>query len=226
MKRPKAWLWLCLLLGLSLGLPQTLLAQEPTAEPTSESATTLPDSTTEINFEDYTLDMVSYYLPNGLRVILAKDNSAPVVAVNVTYRVGGANDPAGRSGFAHMFEHMMFEGSANIGNDEYFALLEQIGADNNAYTAIDKTVYWEVAPANELPRVLWMESDRMASLDVSQEAFETQREVVIEEYNQNVLNSPYGLSGRRLLTLPFQGYPPYERPVIGNPDDLMAANLD
>lgn len=226
MKQPKAWLWLCLLLGLSLGLPQTLLAQEPTAEPTSESATTLPDSTTEINFEDYTLDLVSYYLPNGLRVILAKDNSAPVVAVNVTYRVGGANDPTGRSGFAHMFEHMMFEGSANIGNDEYFALLEQIGADNNAYTAIDKTVYWEVAPANELPRVLWLESDRMASLDVSQEAFETQREVVIEEYNQNVLNSPYGLSGRRLLTLPFQGYPPYERPVIGNPDDLMAANLD
>jgi zinc protease len=169
---------------------------------------------------------VSYYLPNGLRVILAKDSSAPVVAVNVTYRVGGANDPAHRSGFAHMFEHMMFEGSANIGADQYHALLEQIGADNNAYTAIDKTVYWEVAPANELPRVLWMESDRMASLKVSQEAFETQREVVIEEYNQNVLNSPYGLSGRRLLTLPFQGYPPYERPVIGNPDDLLAANLD
>ncbi len=178
-----------------------------------------------LNFEDYTIDLVDYTLPNGLRVILGEDHSAPVVAVDIWYHVGGANDPQGRSGFAHMFEHMMFEGSENVGNDEYFALLEAVGANNNAYTAIDKTAYWEVAPANELPRVLWLESDRMASLAVTQEAFETQREVVVEEFQQNVANRPYGHSNRRLTTLPFQGYLPYERSVIGSPEELRQADL-
>ena len=196
----------------SLTLAGSALAQNP--------------ETDDLNFEDYALDLVDYTLPNGLRVILAEDHSAPVVAVDIWYHVGGANDPQGRSGFAHMFEHMMFEGSDNVANDEYFALLEAIGARNNAYTAIDKTAYWEVAPANELPRVLWMESDRMASLGVTQEAFETQREVVIEEFNQNVANRPYGFSNRRFQTLPFQGYLPYERTVIGSPDELLAASLD
>ena len=121
-----------------------------------------PESSS-LNFEDYALDLVYYTLPNGLRVILAEDHSAPVVAVSIWYRVGGANDPEDRSGFAHLFEHMMFEGSDNIGNDEYFSLLESIGADNNAYTANDKTAYWEVAPSNELPRVLWMESPSQAA---------------------------------------------------------------
>ena len=179
-----------------------------------------------IDFSNYQLDLVDYTLPNGLRVILAEDHSAPVVAVDIWYHVGGANDPQGRSGFAHLFEHMMFEGSANIGNDEYFALLEAIGANANAYTAIDQTAYWEVAPANELPRLLWMESDRMASLGVTQEAFDTQRQVVIEEFNQRVANRPYGVSGRRLFTQPFQGYLPYERSVIGSIEDLEAATLE
>jgi zinc protease len=180
----------------------------------------------EIKFEDYMPELVDYKLPNGLRVILAEDHSAPVVAVNLWYHVGAANDPEGRSGFAHMFEHMMFEGSANIANDQYHALLEQIGADNNAYTAIDNTAYWEVAPSNELPRVLWMESDRMATLQVDEEAFLTQRQVVIEEFNQRVANQPYGASSRRLSTLPFQGYLPYERSVIGSVEDLQQASLD
>jgi zinc protease len=209
---PKKILLIALLILLSLISAGSALAQEPQVD--------------SINFEDYMLELVDYTLPNGLRVILAEDHSAPVVAVDIWYHVGGANDPQDRSGFAHMFEHMMFEGTANIANDEYHALLEAIGADNNAYTASDNTAYWEVAPANELPRVLWMESDRMASLGVTQEAFETQREVVIEEFNQRVANQPYGVSGRRLFTLPFQGYVPYERSVIGSPDDLLAASLD
>ena len=179
----------------------------------------------DLNFADYALDLTDYSLPNGLRVILAEDHSAPVVAVDIWYHVGGANDPAGRAGFAHMFEHMMFEGSANVGNDEYHAYLEAIGANNNAYTSNDNTAYWEVAPANELPRVLWLESDRMASLGVTQEAFETQREVVIEEFNQNVANQPYGTSNRRLFNLPMQGYLPYERSVIGSPEELREASL-
>ncbi|MEM7343103.1 MAG: pitrilysin family protein, partial [Chloroflexota bacterium] len=196
----------------SLALTSSALAQDPTED--------------KINFDDYALDLIDYTLPNGLRVILAEDHSAPVVAVDIWYHVGGANDPEGRSGFAHMFEHMMFEGSANVADNEYFRLLEEVGAQNNAYTSLDKTAYWEVAPANELPRVLWLESDRMAALNVTQKAFENQREVVIEEYNQRVANRPYGESGRRILTLPFQGYVPYERSNIGSPEDLLAANLD
>jgi zinc protease len=211
MRRRVLMLFASLIL-LSAALPGVASAGEPQAD--------------EINFQDYMLDVVDYTLPNGLRVILAEDHSAPVVAVDIWYRVGGANDPSDRSGFAHMFEHMMFEGSANIGDDEYHALLEAVGANNNAYTSIDKTAYWEVAPANELPRVLWMESDRMASLDVSEQAFVTQRDVVVEEFSQRVANQPYGVSGRRLMTLPFQGYVPYERSVIGEPDDLLAASLD
>jgi zinc protease len=209
-KKLSFFIILLLLLGLTPVGPALAQESEPAA----------------VDFEDYALELVDYTLPNGLRVILAEDHSAPVVAVDIWYHVGGANDPEGRSGFAHLFEHMMFEGSANIGDDEYHALLEAIGANNNAYTANDKTAYWEVAPANELPRVLWMESDRMASLAVTEEAFDTQRQVVIEEFNQRVANSPYGVSNRRLFTLPMQGYPPYERSVIGSVEDLQAATLD
>ncbi|MCG3206784.1 MAG: hypothetical protein FOGNACKC_00383 [Anaerolineae bacterium] len=179
----------------------------------------------KLDFASYVPEITDYTLPNGLRVILAEDHSAPVVAVDIWYRVGGANDPENRSGFAHLFEHMMFKGSANIKGDEFDKLLEQVGANNNAYTVTDNTAYWEVAPANELPRVLWLESDRMASLNVSEEAFTTQRDVVIEEFGQRVANAPYGVSNRRLFTLPMQGYAPYERSVIGNVADLQAATL-
>lgn len=178
-----------------------------------------------LNFADYELKLTDYTLPNGLRVILAEDHSAPVVAVDTWYRVGGANDPEGRSGFAHLYEHMMFEGSANVPNGQWDVLLESIGANHNAYTANDKTAFWEVAPSNQLPRVLWMESDRMASLNVTEQAFENQRKVVIEEFNQRVANRPYGLANRRLFTQPMQGYVPYERSVIGSVEDLNAATL-
>lgn len=208
MPRKTYWL-LMLLVLLALVPPLPTQAQSPAP----------------LNFADYQLPLTDYTLPNGLRVILAEDHSAPVVAVNIWYRVGAADDPPGRSGFAHMYEHMMFEGSANIPNGEWDKLLESIGANHNAYTANDKTVYWEVAPANQLPRVLWMESDRMATLAVTQAAFETQREVVIQEFNQRVANRPYGAANRRLFTQPMQGYAPYERSVIGSVEDLNAANL-
>ena len=179
----------------------------------------------KLNFVDYMLPLHDYTLPNGLRVILAEDHSAPVVAVNITYHVGGANDPANRSGFAHLFEHMMFNGSKNVPDDTYHAYLEGVGANNNAYTVNDKTVYWEVLPANQLPLALWLESDRMASLAVTQASFDNERQVVIEEYNQRVANKAYGQSNLRLFTLPMQGYAPYERAVIGSVADLNAATL-
>ncbi len=199
-----------LLALMSLTLTSSAFAQEPDA----------------LKFEDYALDLVDYTLENGLRVVLAEDKSAPVVAVDIWYHVGGANDPDGRSGFAHMFEHMMFEGSDNVEDGAYDFYLEAVGAVNNAYTSSDHTAYWVISPANELPRVLWLESDRMASLQVEQEPFEAQRSVVIEEFNQRVSNAAFGPSNRRLFTLPMQGYLPYERSVIGSPEELTEATLD
>ena len=178
-----------------------------------------------ISFSDYELPLTDYTLANGLRVILAEDHSAPVVAVDTWFHVGGADDPVNRSGFAHLFEHMMFEGSAHVANGQWDKLLEAIGANNNAYTQNDKTAFWDVIPANQLPRILWMESDRMASLAVTDANFQPQRQVVIQEYNQRIANSPFGEANLRLFTQPLQGYAPYELPVIGNVDDLNAATL-
>ena len=204
---------LSILLALLLGV---LLAGSTQAQEGSQK---------QIDFKDYELNPIDYTLPNGLRVILAEDHSAPVVAVDTWYRVGGADDPSGRSGFAHLFEHMMFEGSAHVANGQWDPLLEAIGANHNAYTQNDKTAFWDVAPANELPRLLWMESDRMASLAVTDDAFQTQRQVVIQEFNERVANQPYGQANRRLFTQPMEGYWPYERSVIGSVGDLNAATL-
>src|SRR5688572_19759507 len=165
--RASCWLLLAALLVQLLPLQAVMAQSDPNAIAGDD----------EIQFEDYLLETVDYYLPNGLRVILAQDDSAPVVAVDLWYHVGGANDPVGRSGFAHLFEHMMFEGSENIADGEWDLLLEPIGAVNNAFTSNDKTGYWELAPSNELPRILWMESDRMRSLNVTEEAYENQRDV-------------------------------------------------
>jgi zinc protease len=212
-------------LGLLVALMVQLLpVQVAMAQTAADVDTAVEDGT--IRFEDYVLETVDYTLPNGLRVILAEDSSAPVVAVDIWYHVGGANDPEGRSGFAHLFEHMMFEGSANIADGEWDTLLEPIGARNNAYTANDKTAYWEVAPSHELPRILWMEADRMRSLQVTEESYENQRAVVIQEYNQRVGNAPYGIANLRLFTQPMAGYEPYARPVIGSVEDLQSAPFD
>ncbi|HXF60918.1 MAG TPA: pitrilysin family protein, partial [Caldilineaceae bacterium] len=188
-----------------------------------------PEEAAPLDISRYRLPIEDYTLRNGLRVILAQDDSAPVVAVNVTYWVGAAHDPVGRSGFAHLFEHMMFHGSANVPDRQFGAYLAKIGADPtsfNAYTDFDRTAYYATVPANQLPLMLWLESDRMASLVVNQESFDTERHVVIEELNQRLYNSAYGVPYRRSYALPFLGYPPYDRFVIGSKEDLEAATLD
>lgn len=178
-----------------------------------------------LDIANYMPELVDYSLSNGLRVILAKDNSAPVVAVNLRYYVGGANDPEKRSGFAHLFEHMMFEGSDNVRKGEFDAYLAPVGADSNATTAVDYTDYYQILPANQLPLALWLESDRMASLKITQETFDTERQVVIQELNER-LNAPYGRSQIYLSTTPFRGYLPYEHSVIGSVEELNAATLE
>jgi zinc protease len=174
---------------------------------------------------DGLLNIVEYTLDNGLEVILVEDHSAPTVAVDVWYRVGGANDPTGRSGFAHLFEHMMFQGSANVPRGAHFELVEQAGGEANATTSRDRTNYYQRLPAHQLPLGLWLEAERMRSLVVDEENFIREREVVKEEYRMRVDNRPYGEAGILLQTLPYD-YPPYRQAVIGSVEDLDRATVD
>ena len=171
------------------------------------------------------LPLTTYQLANGLQVILVEKHSAPTVAVNIWYRVGGMNDPEQRSGFAHLFEHMMFQGSANAPKGEMDRLDESVGGSNNASTHIEYTNYYQIMPANQLPLALWLDADRMASLDVNQTNLDNQRDVVIEEYHQRVSNSPYGEAFENITTLPYD-YAPYRKRVIGSVEDLRRARLE
>ena len=172
-----------------------------------------------------TLKITQERLDNGLGMILVEDRSTPTVAVDVWYIVGAANDPTGRSGFAHLFEHMMFQGSANVPPGRHGELISGAGGNSNASTALDWTNYFEVLPAHQLPLALWLEADRLRSLVVNEPNFVREREVVKEEYRQRVDNQPYGEASLRLQTIAFD-YPPYERPVIGSIEDLDRATVE
>lgn len=161
-------------------------------------------------------------LSNGLRVVSVEDNSNPTVSIHVWYDVGGKNDPPGRSGFAHMFEHMMFKATKNMPNEKMDRLTEDVGGFNNASTWPDFTNYYEVVPSNYLEPLLWAESDRMVNLNVDEKNFASEREVVKEEYRQGVLAPPYGKLYWLLDDLTFQKHP-YKRGVIGNLDELSSA---
>ena len=167
-----------------------------------------------------------YSLANGLRVVLNPDPSSPTVAVVVWYDVGSRNEKAGEGGFAHLFEHMMFEGSANFPRGMHDKLVEGRGGKLNASTSEDWTRYYEIMPAGELGLTLFLEADRMKSLHVDQEAFENQRKVVQEEYRMRVDNSAYTKGYFRLMELVYEGYHPYAHPAIGSMPELDAAKLD
>ena len=168
------------------------------------------------------LNMKERTLSNGLRIVTIQDNSNPTVSVHVWYDVGGKNDPPGRSGFAHMFEHMMFKATKNMPNEKLDRLTEDVGGFNNASTWPDYTNYYEVVPANHLERLLWAEADRMVNLNVDEASFVSERDVVKEEYRQGVLANPYGRLFWLLDDITFQKHP-YRRGVIGNLDELGAA---
>jgi len=171
------------------------------------------------------IDFTDRTLPNGLRVLLVEDHRVPSVAINVGYRVGGKDDPPGRSGFAHLFEHLMFKGTKNTRPETIDRLTEDIGGLNNAFTADDITNYYEVVPSNYLETLLWAEADRLGSLAVTEEHFHTERDVVIGEYDQRVLAEPYGMLDELVNRESFVVHP-YRRGVIGDPENLRAATLD
>ncbi|MBB6049946.1 M16 family metallopeptidase [Armatimonas rosea] len=164
-------------------------------------------------------------LPNGLVVLTHEDHKSPTVALQVWYKVGAKDDPAGKSGFAHLFEHLMFKRSKNMPDEQLDRFTEDVGGENNAYTTPDVTVYHEVVPSNHLERLLWAEADRMASLQVDESNFFSERDVVKEEYRQGVLANPYGRLDDALESGSWSIHP-YKRPVIGNIAELDAATLD
>src|SRR5215470_7209889 len=163
-------------------------------------------------------------LPNGLRVILSEDHSTPIVHLSVWYHVGSRDERPGRTGFAHLFEHMMFKGSKNVQTDSHTSMIAAIGGRSNAYTTEDETVFWETLPAHYLPLALWMEADRMATLRVDDAAFKREREVVKEERRMRIENQPYGRLSELIYDNAFQVHP-YKHPTIGSMADLEAASI-
>ncbi|MCS7082914.1 MAG: pitrilysin family protein [Bacteroidota bacterium] len=160
------------------------------------------------------LPFETHQLANGLTVILHEDHSTPIVTVNVVYRVGSRDESPHRTGFAHLFEHFMFEGSPNAPGNTFDRLLQEAGGENNAYTTLDYTSYFETLPAHQLELALFLEADRMRMLDFSEENLANQRAVVQEEYRQSYLNRPYGQAYLRILPLAFRVHP-YRWPTIG-----------
>jgi zinc protease len=191
-------LWACLLVAAQLSVP---------------AQSRLP----QLKFTDRTL-------ANGLRVLSAPDRSSPTVAIQVWYHVGSKDDPQSRSGFAHLFEHIMFKSTKNMKSEMMDRLTEDVGGFNNAFTADDVTVYFEVVPSNYLETLIWAEADRLSGLNVDDPNFKSERDVVKEEYRQSVLAPPYGRFEYLLQEKSFLDHP-YKRPTIGSIEDLDAASL-
>jgi zinc protease len=164
-------------------------------------------------------------LKNGMRVLSVVDKSSPTVAINVWYHVGSKDDPDHRSGFAHLFEHIMFKSTRNMKAEMMDRLTEDVGGNNNAFTEDDVTVYYEVIPSNYLETLLWAEAERLSGLNVDDENFKSERDVVKEEYRQSVLAPPYGKFFYMLQQKSFSAHP-YQRPTIGSIEDLDAATLE
>ena len=201
-------------LGVALGLALVLLAATVPAARAAAAKLRVPYTT--------------FTLPNGLQVILHEDHSLPIVSVNTWYRVGSGDEKPGRTGFAHLFEHIMFMGSENVPTGDFDRLLEAAGADNNGSTTPDRTNYFEDGPANALPLMLFLDSDRMGFLvsEMTPEKVDLQRGVVQNERRQSYENRPYGLADENILRRLYPAGHPYSWPVIGSMADLSAASLE
>jgi zinc protease len=164
-------------------------------------------------------------LPNGLTVVLSEDHSTPIVHLQLVYHVGSKNEKPGRTGFAHLFEHLMFKGSKNVQPEAHTSMLASVGGQSNAYTTDDETVFWETVPSQYLPLILWLEADRMASLRIDKDTFTNERDVVKEERRMRVDNQPYGRLNEIIYDQAFTVHP-YKHATIGSMQDLEAASVD
>ena len=171
------------------------------------------------------LKIGSFRLDNGLRVVLAEDHAAPTYAICVVYNVGSRDERPGKTGFAHLFEHMMFQGSENVGKGEHFILIQNNGGGMNGTTTVDRTNYFQTLPSNQLDLGLFLEADRMRSLDISQENLENQRQAVKEERRLRYDNAPYGRTFEVLNQTAYENFG-YQHSTIGSMEDLDAATLD
>ena len=211
-------------------LPQpAVVAPAAAVSPQVPAAPTTPKVAPDANASSKsTLDALPIQratLPNGLRVVMSPDRTIPTVGIAVYYDVGSRNEVKGRSGFAHLFEHMMFQGSANVAKGEHFQLILNRGGQMNGTTSEDRTNYYETLPSNELALGLWLEADRMKSLAITQENFENQRQTVMEERRQSYDNQPYARSFLRINELAFGDYFADSHSTIGDMKDLVDAPL-
>ena len=170
------------------------------------------------------LDIRYETLGNGLRVVLHRDCTTPVVSISMVYHVGSKDEATGKTGFAHLFEHLMFDGSVHIPRAMFDRYCEQAGGSNNAYTNEDKTCYYMVLPSHQIELGLWLESDRLLGLNLTEEGLDTQRHVVLEEKRQRADNQPYGTYDEKMAELLFKDHP-YGHPVIGYLDDITGATM-
>ncbi len=170
------------------------------------------------------LRVVTHALANGLRLVMLEDHAAPIINLQIWYHVGSKDEKPGRTGFAHLFEHLMFKGSAHVPPEQHSRLIEVVGGFDNAYTNDDVTVYWETFPSNYLERVIWLEADRLGSLNVDQANFQSEREVVKEERRVRVEDRPYGRVIEDLYAAAFTVHP-YKHTTIGSMDDLNKARI-
>lgn len=188
----------------------------------TQTAVTLPPP---VHIKVQRLDYKEVTLPNGLKVVTLEDHRAPVVTVQVWYRVGSKDEAQGKAGFAHLFEHLMFKGSAHVGPGEWDTYIERSGGSDNADTSFDRTRFYETVPSNALDRVLWLEADRMISLRVDDPNMKSERSVVEEEHRQDVENAPYGLVEEKLIAMLYPPGHPYAHSTIGVMADLDNAVL-
>ena len=181
-----------------------------------------------VQFRSMRIPIDTFSLPNGLFVTLSEDHTAPIVAVNLWYHVGSANERPGRTGFAHLFEHMLFQGSADVEANEHFELVQRAGGTLNGSTWLERTNYFETVPSNQLELALWLEANRMGKLlpAMTQQKLDTQRDVVMNERRWSMDNQPYGTWMEKLPALCFPVEHPFNHSLMGSMDDLAAASLD
>lgn len=212
---------------------QNKAADPKPVEKQAVTGSTLPDGVTLIEKvsskgDEIVIPYEKYQLDNGLTVVIHKDQSDPLAHVDVTYHVGSAREELGKSGFAHFFEHMMFQGSEHVGDEQHFKIVSESGGTLNGTTNFDRTNYFQTVPVNQLEKMLWLEADRMGFLlnAVTQEKFEVQRETVKNERGQNYDNRPYGLVFEKILESMYPKGHPYSWPTIGFIEDLNRVNVN